>query len=625
MLKLRNLLPFFLLIVMSCKSTLLPIDIENNVLQYQIDLVDVVDDKIKITLEVPEILIDTINYYMPKIVPGTYQNNDFGRFVENFVALDINNKPLKVRKYGNNQWKIGNAKTLRKISYWVNDTFDTEDEHNVFSPTGSNIIVNKNFILNLYAFIGYFEKSEEIKYNVAIKYPSNMSASTSLPKKTTNTTSLNQNAYTDHYFLKRYADLVDSPIMYTIPDQETFEINDINVLLSVYSPNNKHKASKLMPQIKETIRAQKFFLEGMKVTKHYSILLYLSTSSTEDARGFGALEHHTSTLVVMPESLSKEKLKVALTDVVSHEFFHIVTPIQLHSEKIHNFDYNQPEMSQHLWLYEGTTEYFSMIFQIRQGLINKKDFYNRILEKIEASEIFNTPFSFAELSTNVLKEPYNTKYGDVYQKGALISMCIDILLREQSNGEEGILDLIKKLSSQYGSSTPFKDDELINIIEEIPEVNVANFLKEHVLKNTPIDYSYYLEKVGLIISTKEIPSSYFLYKKDLHIKGNEVTGEIIFDDESSYNSFLTNLGVQQGDILLSINDKTYSTKNIYDLFSDSNLWKNGDVMHFKIKRNNAILNLETKVITPLINKNIIIKNPSATKNQIKLFKRWIND
>jgi predicted metalloprotease with PDZ domain len=45
--------------------------------------------------------------------------------------------------------------------------------------------------------------------------------------------------------------------------------------------------------------------------------------------------------------MPKEELVKSMMDVVSHEFFHIVTPLTIHS-KIQDFDYNDPKMSEHL-------------------------------------------------------------------------------------------------------------------------------------------------------------------------------------------------------------------------------------------------------------------------------------
>ncbi|SHJ10239.1 M61 glycyl aminopeptidase [Arenibacter nanhaiticus] len=39
-------------------------------------------------------------------------------------------------------------------------------------------------------------------------------------------------------------------------------------------------------------------------------------------------------------------------------------------------------MSKHLWMYEGTTEYFANLFQIHQGLIDEVNFYERLIGKV---------------------------------------------------------------------------------------------------------------------------------------------------------------------------------------------------------------------------------------------------
>jgi predicted metalloprotease with PDZ domain len=48
------------------------------------------------------------------------------------------------------------------------------------------------------------------------------------------------------------------------------------------------------------------------------------------------------------------------------------------------------------------------------------------------------------MSANVLKQPYKDQYINVYQKGSLIGMCLDIIIREKQ-GRKGILDLMQNL------------------------------------------------------------------------------------------------------------------------------------------------------------------------------------
>ena len=99
-------------------------------------------------------------------------------------------------------------------------------------------------------------------------------------------------------------------------------------------------------------------------TEHYEVLLLLMDEEELNFfwRNARALEHHRSTTVVFYENLEASVLKKYITDIVSHEFFLTLTPLNIHSEQIHNFNYNEAVMSQHLWLYEGTTEYFSHLF-----------------------------------------------------------------------------------------------------------------------------------------------------------------------------------------------------------------------------------------------------------------------
>jgi predicted metalloprotease with PDZ domain len=82
--------------------------------------------------------------------------------------------------------------------------------------------------------------------------------------------------------------------------------------------------------------------------------------------------------------MPREELVKSMMDVVSHEFFHIVTPLSIHSKEIQDFDYNDPKMSEHLWMYEGVTEYFANLFQINQGLITEEDFITAFQTKWSA-------------------------------------------------------------------------------------------------------------------------------------------------------------------------------------------------------------------------------------------------
>ncbi len=589
-----------------------------------LDLVNIKEDRVKVTIDPGKFTSSQVTFHIPKTVPGTYSIDNYGQFIENFKALDYLGAQLLFVKTDENSWKIENAENLDKITYLVNDTFDIEGEKGVFSPTGSNIDANKNMLLNLHAFVGYFSELKEKPYQLIISRPNELYGSTSLPLAESVKLDDLPNSKKDIYLAKRYFDIVDSPIMYSKPDTAYVNVEGIKVLLSVYSPTGVHSAKSIKPQIETMIAAQKRFLGKIDNTANYSILLYLADPSKLDAKGFGALEHHTSTVVVLPETMPIETLNQSMTDVVSHEFFHILTPLNVHSNEIHYFDYNQPKMSQHLWMYEGVTEYFANLFQVNQGLIDNQEFYDRTASKIESAKSFNDSVPFTLMSKNILEEPYKGDYYNVYLKGALIGMSLDLRLRELSNGEMGILDLMKKLSEKYGKNKPFEDDQLIPTIVSLTYPEIQNFFDTYVTGTTPIPYDKFLGKAGVTLTTEDSPTGFFLDGQVPYIDGNPENMELFFRKGITLNSFLTNLGVKNGDIIKEINGKAYNIQNVYDLVMTSQSWKDGEDVSMILERNDEEITLNGKITLPTAKKNTIVEMDLPESDpRVKIRTAWL--
>lgn len=582
----KKILFAFLLIftLSSCKTSRLATEEFLNPtkeIQVTIDLNEIKDDKVLVSIKVPSIATDNITFSFPKMVPGTYSDDNFGKFIDALQAFDKKGNLLKVKKIDDNSWTITNSKSLDRITYLVNDTFDTEKKSgfgkdDIFSPSGSNIEAGKNIVLNTHCFVGYFADFLSVPYVINISHPENLWGATSMIDKDPSTTN-------DLFLMPRYSELVENPILYSKPDYTTFQVDAMEILVAVYSPTGKFTAESITPAMKSMITAQKRFLGKLNTTTKYSILLYLSTSKN-DAFGFGALEHPTSTTVVFPESMSQEALIEMMKDVVSHEFFHIVTPLTIHSQEIQNFDFNAPKMSKHLWMYEGVTEYFSNLFQINQGLISEDDFYARIVEKMENAKKLNDKMPFTTMSSNVLISPYKDQYLNVYEKGALIGMCLDIIIRENSNGERGILDLMQKLSNEYGVSKAFNDEELFQKITELTYPEVQEFLNTYVSGPTPIPYYTYLEKVGVTKAILKKQGDIFIKNNRQLLSVTNDKNEIVINPRMTLNAFFTNLGLIGGDIILAINNKNYTADKTNEILYDCDNWKENDPISLKIKR-----------------------------------------
>ncbi|WP_040278570.1 M61 family metallopeptidase [Psychroserpens damuponensis] len=597
-----------------------------NPISTAIHLSSVKDDKAPVTINPGRFVEETVTYRLPKVVQGTYSISNFGKYIDGFKALDYNGNEMTVTRVDDNTWTIADAKNLDKIEYLVNDTFDQEAVGGIggeqpFSPSGTNIEPD-NYVLNLHGFIGYFDSLKNAQYTLDVTAPANFVRTSAL--QTTNTTSSSDGTQiTTSYVAPRYFDITDNPMMYGKLDVEEFMVGDINIVLSVYSPNNMHTAVSMKETVFNMMEAQKSYLGDVNTTPRYDIYLYLSDGSQGAPKGFGALEHHTSTVVVLPEQSTKDQLAASIIDVVAHEFFHIVTPLSVHSEDVHYFDYYEPTFSKHLWMYEGVTEYFAQHFQVYEGLVDAETFYNTMDQKIRGSLRMDDTMSFTTMSENVIDEPYASNYYNVYQKGALIGMCIDILMREESNGNRSMLSLMKELSAKYGKEKPFVDDNLIAEITAMTYPSVGAFLNTHVVGTTPIDYSMYFEKAGLQYKDVNVETSFIQDGNGFIFDGDREKMVIFFSEGVKNNSFWSDQGVLPGDVIKTVNGEALTVVNAQAVIGAMYQWAPGQDITVVLDRDGSEVVIETTLTQAYTMVVKLVEMENATAKQIELRKAWL--
>lgn len=589
----------------------------NNVYQYSMDLNKVSNDQLSVTLKVPEIKNDKATFRFPKIIPGTYSISDFGRFVSELKAFDKRGKALKVKKVDTNGWEISKANKLATITYKVDDTFDADLGNTPIYPmSGTNIQEGKNFILNTHGFFGFFENMENQPFRVEITKPAGFYGATGLiPQSNTNTKDV---FVTDNYGL-----LVDSPIMYNLPDTTSVDIAGTQVLISVYAPNKMVTSEYLANNISLMLAAIKDYLQGDKLPVNKYAFLFYFVPIAESQPMQGALEHSYSSLYYLPE-YPQEALLPFVIDVAAHEFFHIVTPLNLHSEEIHYFNFTQPKMSQHLWLYEGSTEYAASHVQVQYGLLDEATYFDKLRNKIvNATRHFNDTLPFTELSKGSL-DKYKNQYQNVYEKGALISMCLDIKLLATSGGKYTLRRLIADLSSKYGKDRPFKDEDLFSEITAMTNPEIGLFFERYVLGNEPLPYAEIFSLVGIDYVDEETFS-------DFSIMGNATVGfnpetfRLYIRELDLTNAFSNQMGYQVNDELVNVNGKDIDLTDMETFFKEATAdLKDGDTMRVVVIRNGEEVELSAPATRMDKKRYHQIRNtPNPTETQTAIRKVWL--
>jgi len=617
------------LILVACGSAKPKIDdlATNNPIETALNLSAVKEDKVPVVINPGRFTTETVTYRLPRVVQGTYSVSDFGKYVDDFRAFDYDGNTLSVNKIDTNSWSINNATQLDRIEYFVNDTYDIETSGGIqgeqpFSPAGTNI-ESENYVLNLHGFVGYFDSLKNNQYTLDVTAPADFIRTSALESKG-NVTSADGKSITSSYYAPRYFDITDNPMMYGKLDVEEFMVGDIKIVLSLYSPTKKHTASSLKETVYKMMEAQKAYLGDINSTPRYDIYVYLSRGDETSPKGFGALEHHTSTVVVFPEDSTLEGLKFQMVDVVAHEFFHIVTPLSVHSEDVHYFDYNKPTFSKHLWMYEGVTEYFAQHFQVYEGLVDNNQFYNTVMQKIATSMNLDDAMSFTIMSENVLDEPYATNYYNVYMKGALIGMCIDILMRKESNGERSMLSLMKELSNKYGKNKPFEDDKIIEEITAMTYPSIGKFFKTHVEGDVPINYDEFFDMVGLTYGNSEVPTNYiFAGGQNIIFDADPQKGEIFFSEMALKNSFWASQGVQVGDVIKKVDAKELTLMNAQEIITEMYGWQEGQEIDVELNRNGETVSIKTVLTKATAESESLIEDPNASDEKVALRNAWL--
>ncbi|MEO9484959.1 MAG: peptidase M61 [Ekhidna sp.] len=522
-----------------------------------IDLTAAKDDRVPVEIVVPAIEQDEVEYHMAKVVPGTYSISDFGRFVAGFKALDEDGNALEVKNISTNRWVIKDASRLDKITYWIEDSFDDflgYGSNKLFEPGGMSIEADKGvFVMNTFGFIGYVDGYKFKPFYLTVIHDEEIQGATSLKKTSSTSTS-------DTYTAENYNFLADAPIMYSEPDIVSKEIAGATITVSVYSPNKVLSAADVMDTIDELMEAQAKYLGGKLPVDRYAYLIYLFDSQTISG-SYGALEHSYSSLYALPE-MDPARISQTVKDVAAHEFFHIVTPLNIHSEEIHNFNYIEPKMSQHLWLYEGVTEYASQHVQVKYGLYELDDFLNEMRGKINQQERYNVNIPYTEFSENILEPKNERKYGDVYAGGALIAWCLDLTIINSTNGQKDLQSVLRELSKQYGPLKAFKDEELFSEIEKITTPEVGSFLKKYVGGSEKLPYAEILSWAGI----KYAPDNdEMVITAGKFAPGLNEDQEVFVAGTDNLNEFGKDLDLQEGDVLLSWNGNVVSPETFSDV------------------------------------------------------------
>lgn len=551
------------------------------------------DDLFHVTLYPDNLSDDNQIYNFAATAPGTYQLMNIGRYLRSFHAYDKNGKEIATDSISVNRRSVADPENVYRIEYTIAETWDTPvEKYPIYLMAGSSI-EDDNVLMNNQCVFGYFDGMQNYPIEIMLEYPEDWKIGTALTQ--------NDKGY---YEAVNYDFLVDSPILLGKLSEASLDVDGTSIEIYTYSKSDLIKSDDLLNSVKDILYAADKFTDGLPVDR-YAFLFHFEDESA------GAWEHSYSSIYVYPELPLTPKYINNIRSTVAHEFFHVVTPLNIHSELITNFNFAQPKLSQHIWFYEGVTEWASDDMQLRAGIMTLEDYLATLKQKLDIADNFRKDISLTELALNSFE--MQDQFYTFYCRGSVIMTLLDIKLIEESNGEVSLRDVINTLAEKYGPKKSFSEKNFFQDFSDMTYPDIMNFFKKYVEGTEPIPLKKYMNFVGVdYIENGGVDSSRIDFDFGFSFVGGKISIGLLKDKS---------LPVNVGDIFYKYNGEEITTKNIGKIYGQIHQSKPGDTARFIMKRDSTEFQFDY-TLPPARIKHLFKLNENPTEKQLELRNAW---
>ena len=454
-----------------------------------------------------------------------------------------------------------------------------------------------NVLINGQCVFGYFHGMQMTPIKIKLDYPKEWIAGSALI--------LDKDGF---YDAPDYNYVVDSPILLGNLTKATTRIENTSVDVYTYSKTGKVTSNQILFLLEDILTATSQFTQGLPVD-HYTFLFHFENISV------GAWEHNFSSEYVFNEAPLEGAFAKEIKSTAAHEFYHVITPLNIHSELVGNFNFEKPTMSQHIWLYEGVTEWASDILQLRDYLISLDDYLTDMKAKLFYNDNYDQTISLVDLSLHSTER--QDQYGNIYQKGAVVACLLDIRLLELSNGKKGLREVLNQLYKDYGVNKAFSDKDFFDEFVKRTYPEITDFLNRYIKGTEKLPVAEYFGKLG--IEYKEfvgVDSSKTSLGFGIGMKDNKFVVTSI--DNQTEN------GLRSGDLITKVNGEEVTLQNAQIKFGFMMTMKVGDKFVLIIDRNGQEKEV-TCSLQPRPIKHQFKALDTASDQQIDLRSAWMKN
>jgi len=463
----------------------------NATIHYRVSLEQREEHLIGVMMSVPDVRRELI-VQMPAW-NALYQIRDFAQYVQSVRAQDAQGRPLPVVKLDKQTWRVQGegAVSIQYSAFW--------DEPGAFSAQ----LNSSHAFLNLALVLLYVpdRRSEDVTL-----------ALTGMPSEWRVAAPLAPGDATATFKARNYDALVDAPVEAGTFNEFRFQASKarIRVVSHGESPDRKQLEEMLL-------RVVNYQVELMQDVPFEEYIFFYHFGQG----GGGGMEHANSTAI-------HTSARTMPTGVSAHEFFHLWNVKRIRPQSLEPVDYTRENWTRALWFAEGVTSTYGSYSLVRSGLISPKEFYEDLAGQIRALESRPSRLwkSVEEASLDAWLEKYpyhNRPVASIsyYNKGQLVGLLLDILLRDLSDNRASLDHVLRHLDREYAKKGRFYEESAgiraaaeavlaaaASRSERTPSRDgvraaLSQFFNDYVAGTGELPYREYLSKAGLNLNSLE--------------------------------------------------------------------------------------------------------------------------
>jgi predicted metalloprotease with PDZ domain len=319
-------------------------------------------------------------------------------------------------------------------------------------------------------------------------------------------------------------------------------------------------------------------LFGARHFDHYRFLIGLG-----DLSGDLTVEHHQSHMYLAKERdlLDRGPMPLALANI-AHEFAHSWCGKYRRPVGLTFHDYQHPENSELLWVYEGFDQYLGYVLNGRSGMFSESgarmQFVRAAAMQAQRPGRRWKPLRDTAIESGPLRSPPGAwaswrRGQDYYVEGALIWLEADATIRRLSRGRKSLDDFCKRFFG--GANTgpivnPYSETQVVEALQAVQPFDWQRFLDERVDAIAPATPTRALEASGwrlayadtMTESDRAVEAQFkgvnLGYSLEISMRGDGTITDVISDGPAG------KAGMAPGMKLLGVDGRTYSKEVLID-------------------------------------------------------------